>query len=405
MSGKIPYDEAADRPKKEPFASVKVAGKDPYEQVPLDISDPTSIRLLEILPDMNEDSIISCRLHSATTNDKYTALSYMWGPEEDQKTIKLNGIKMLARWNLWSFLRQKRIDQRRDGSQMFWIDALCINQAGLAKRNHQVAMMGKIYSQASNVLVWLGVRENLMKEFEKASKGDHTVGGLIRFFEDQYWRRAWIRQECVLANLLEFQCGPFKIKEDYVLRTHSDILSGSYVLRIRHYWYKPDVKVYFDPISARNERSQCSDVRDRVYSILALMDPKKGITPDYSKTTVEVFQEVAEKFIVWDRESIFNLDCLATMLDLKPGDLWENVYERAWNPGIRDLLFQANLIHDFDFYVFEETDFRDRWDNYVKDLPVEARVWLQTSRAGQQLPAAARDCIGKSCKIYKEEAS
>lgn len=37
-----------------------------------------------------------------------------------------------------------------------WIDAICINQATTLEKNHQVSMMGMIYSQAECVIVWLG---------------------------------------------------------------------------------------------------------------------------------------------------------------------------------------------------------------------------------------------------------
>ncbi|KAL9584240.1 MAG: hypothetical protein Q9212_002244 [Teloschistes hypoglaucus] len=37
-----------------------------------------------------------------------------------------------------------------------WIDAICINQQNFAERGAQVAMMGSIYANASQVLVWLG---------------------------------------------------------------------------------------------------------------------------------------------------------------------------------------------------------------------------------------------------------
>jgi len=37
-----------------------------------------------------------------------------------------------------------------------WIDAICINQNDISERNNQVRQMGAIYSQASQVVVWLG---------------------------------------------------------------------------------------------------------------------------------------------------------------------------------------------------------------------------------------------------------
>lgn len=40
--------------------------------------------------------------------------------------------------------------------QIFWVDALCINQTDARERTHQVNMMGKIYRLCTGVLCYLG---------------------------------------------------------------------------------------------------------------------------------------------------------------------------------------------------------------------------------------------------------
>lgn len=45
---------------------------------------------------------------------------------------------------------------RNDRKQYLWVDALCINQQDPQEKTHQVQLMGKIYSLAESVLVWLG---------------------------------------------------------------------------------------------------------------------------------------------------------------------------------------------------------------------------------------------------------
>jgi len=37
-----------------------------------------------------------------------------------------------------------------------WLDAICINRSDLAERGEQTAMMGRLYSRAKGVLIWLG---------------------------------------------------------------------------------------------------------------------------------------------------------------------------------------------------------------------------------------------------------
>lgn len=41
-------------------------------------------------------------------------------------------------------------------SRLLWIDALCINQADVEERSHQVSFMDEIYREAHTVLIWLG---------------------------------------------------------------------------------------------------------------------------------------------------------------------------------------------------------------------------------------------------------
>jgi hypothetical protein len=43
-----------------------------------------------------------------------------------------------------------------DHYQVLWIDAICINQADIVERGHQVQMMGDIYRQRDEALIWLG---------------------------------------------------------------------------------------------------------------------------------------------------------------------------------------------------------------------------------------------------------
>lgn len=41
-------------------------------------------------------------------------------------------------------------------AELYWIDALCIDQDDLSERSIQVTLMGAIYSQAQRTFIWLG---------------------------------------------------------------------------------------------------------------------------------------------------------------------------------------------------------------------------------------------------------
>jgi hypothetical protein len=78
---------------------------------------------------------------------------YKWGSSDKTDVISLNGKPFTVRRNLLGFLE---IARKKRYSKPIWIDALCINQSHMEERVHQVQLMGKIYSGATEVWTWLG---------------------------------------------------------------------------------------------------------------------------------------------------------------------------------------------------------------------------------------------------------
>jgi len=167
----------------EPWGDVK---SEPYSYQPLDASG-NEIRILVLSDDANDAEQIKCALVHLSLDDKtllargrpakptpvflrvqrarksYAALSYTWGDMQKRASINLDGHQFPVTTNLEVALRQMRKRSQpaiRTKSLNFesywWIDAICINQEDLVERNHQVAIMRRIYKSASSVQVWLG---------------------------------------------------------------------------------------------------------------------------------------------------------------------------------------------------------------------------------------------------------
>lgn len=84
----------------------------------------------------------------------YECLSYAWGSASGPiQGITVDGKHFSIADVLDSALRHLR---RPDEMRILWIDAVCINQADVAERNAQVAMMQDIYRGAKMVVAWLG---------------------------------------------------------------------------------------------------------------------------------------------------------------------------------------------------------------------------------------------------------
>lgn len=95
------------------------------------------------------------------------SLSYTWGPPEfngvpekantappHQSPLICDGMVLQVQDNLLDFL--KVVAKKAAQPRLIWVDAVCINLANHSERSKQVALMGQIYKNASQVVVWLG---------------------------------------------------------------------------------------------------------------------------------------------------------------------------------------------------------------------------------------------------------
>lgn len=155
-----------------------------YRYQPL--SGKKSIRLLELLPD-KRGAPLRCQMRQASLNrpPSYSAISYVWGPADFIKQIYI-GTEVLKITKSCS----KALHRLRDysKSRLYWIDACCINQGSDGERNHQVGIMGDIYSKAVCTLVWLGEMERdgdarAMKYIEDGIPNNVSIFGMTKHDE------------------------------------------------------------------------------------------------------------------------------------------------------------------------------------------------------------------------------
>lgn len=117
-----------------------------------------TIRLLELQPGLWSDTVsatlVECTIGDAARSG-YLTISYTWGNIDTTKQvfIKCNGVPSAISENLFTILRRLR---RPDSAIRVWADALCINQTDAAERTHQVGLMGEIYKNSSETVIWLG---------------------------------------------------------------------------------------------------------------------------------------------------------------------------------------------------------------------------------------------------------
>ncbi|PMD31301.1 hypothetical protein L207DRAFT_519556 [Hyaloscypha variabilis F] len=199
------------------------------------------ISIMELINDLNETSkdrfnyglplkertIRLIRLHSGSGDDPivcsmtvdslngglipFEAVSYVWGSEENPRSITCNWAIPFEEEDIIRFLYPTEVTNNmkvtenlyhlmlrlRLPGQMrtLWIDQICIDQdenpEKLDEKMAQVRMMAEVYSAAENVLIWLGEEDSEtgtafgMLEWAAATEGlpDGEVGSLVMYLQ------------------------------------------------------------------------------------------------------------------------------------------------------------------------------------------------------------------------------
>jgi Heterokaryon incompatibility protein (HET) len=292
---------------------------------------------------------------SAGALPQYEALSYVWGSNDNFSTIlvKDGGISsesLLVTLNLIVALRYMRLVDR---PRVMWVDAICIDQANDIEKGPQVAMMGEIYRLAERVVVWLGPEENgseramkLMQEIgsqvevdfglfsmtpaEGASDTSWTdrklplaldeedLCSICHLFCRPWFERLWVRQEIFLANSAAvvacgsslvswpvfrraWACLYIKDKKDFKL--YSQLFDRLNMLQ--GFLFHQPGGVRLTELRWNIGQTLCRDPRDRIYSVLSLLEQRFKdfhIIPDYTKNVAQVYGDVVKKYLQSSRD-------------------------------------------------------------------------------------------------------
>lgn len=117
--------------------------------------EPGFIRLLDLLPGSTTDEVqVQIRVVPIHNPGPYRSLSYAWGGvTSNVRRITCNDYALFVTQNLFDALIRFR---DRSESVVWWIDAICINQASDSDREQQVKLMTQIYQTAQQGYIWLG---------------------------------------------------------------------------------------------------------------------------------------------------------------------------------------------------------------------------------------------------------
>ena len=291
-----------------------------FQHQPLDHNQP-SIRLVTVQHGLSPEGLIRCKVTHGTVESDYACLSYRWGPPMPSQEILINDKIFLVRKNLFDFLDMVR--EQRTVPLPYWVDALCIDQKNMIERNHQVAHMGDIYSRALTVEVWLGNITDPAYAPRIGAPGAHTdlQGGLrtrrVTFYEqisnDEYWSRAWIVQEILLAHKVRVWLNRVRFNLDTLYSTLNQFHASWTTNPIGQFrlftTLNPssksqaitDTKALYQGVSlvmllAHFQDKRCQIPRDRIFSLLSICRGDHGIEVDYRCSDANLSLRVMEQY-------------------------------------------------------------------------------------------------------------
>lgn len=280
------------------------------------------IRLLTLLPEIDNSCTICCTIENISLIDppNYKALSYCWGDPNVVETIKVNGIDTKATTNLVLALRQLR----SYGRVTLWVDALCINQEDREERALQVQRMKDIFSQAIEVIVWVGPEDDhspkaldFMEQMEMESSTDERPGykklynkespteswkACDNFFSRPFWSRAWIIQEIAVASKLRVQCGERMVSWDAVARglSHTRLVDlNGFRESVRGSQLRTLLQALYD-----SRTSLATESRDKIYALLGLTVDGNDIIrlPNYRQPIEVVLTQTTKSILLRTRK-------------------------------------------------------------------------------------------------------
>lgn len=356
-----------------------------YEPLP---SAETHIRLLEILP-RSDARLIPLTLRTIPLSEaagNYDAISYTWGTFLPVHEVSVDGQRLWLRENVWRFLRHcSSTELGEKHHRNLWIDSICINQKDVPEKNAQVQRMAAIFSQARQVIVWLGKASQTslwaeltlgryvrMAEFMREAHGRHGTPedgdvslrtDIRQLMTSPYWTRLWIVQELALAHQAVIVSGTelcdltvflgcaslaryfFRVDETDTEDTVWRAAAKQVDQLVQRHLYRETQSAYHGlaPLVESFAAQECYDPHDHVYGLLGLLEGGHSLPIDYNIDMEVLFwqvlevthQQVSAMFSGARRDSYqWNLEILLEIFQLRLKDIFAH-----------DAL-QHRLVHD-----------------------------------------------------------
>lgn len=336
--------------------------RSPYQSALLD-PKKRQIRLLHLQP-ARDGQLIAGNLTVCSLDDPnrplYEALSYFWSDPSPAFEICLGLVdKLPIAKNVGLALQDLRLESQ---IRVMWIDAICIDQNSIEEKNHQVRMMGAIYSSATKVCAWIDAEVDVslavfesrfLSEASEHWESKATWDSLSTILGNKYWSRVWIQQELILAKSFQLHCRKFIIT-DTELQQLAGVMRkrkgrptsiSEYDARIflRQYNFIFEMGV-FHTVLSKPEHSQIRSI----FNIMQRNDLKPNIdSPIRMSSLLYLLHHTRELEATCRHDKIFALCALS--IDYSDGDLLIDYAVSASQTFVSVVTFVLKKYRSLDF--------------------------------------------------------
>jgi hypothetical protein len=247
-------------------------------------------------------------------------------------------------FRVWSGQADALVALRKpDSVRLIWIDAICINQADLHEKAHQVSIMTRIYEKAKSVAVYLGKPTEKTAEAMRALRhftetrnesneppwsyvplpeAEDTLRDILK---RPWFTRIWTVQEVTLARHTTFVCGDHELSWSGDLRSLRRILFRIKSAAISPYFsvasghksnldWSPLLDILETQMrqAARREgvvlhrnqldlayqfrHRECYDPRDKYFAIFNIIENDEGAQLDLAPSYTDSLEHVHRRF-------------------------------------------------------------------------------------------------------------
>ncbi|KIW13888.1 hypothetical protein PV08_06669 [Exophiala spinifera] len=339
-----------------------------YKHKPLSPGRCTRVLLLHPNKDRTAPIQISL-LETALPEDKeeramYEALSYVWGAKTGDQKIDCDGSPLLVTANCLAALQRLRLD---DTPRSLWIDAICIDQGAGTEKNHQLKLMGDIYSRAQRTLVWLGQDNGLVaqlfRQLSRPEEGGVTAASLQTVLSNPWFSRAWTLQElCYGRDVLMIygetavSWAAFVDRLDWRKHQDKQVPAALYTPFVKTTSFYGLFQIMSDPSKMTERFAQdgiglmgplvfsfvrdrkATEAQDKIYAFHRLLVDIgfRLPNPDVAKPVPELYEEVTF-ILVQQSRSLKLLESVASKTRMDNLPSWVPDYsQESWPPGSVD---------------------------------------------------------------------